>query len=182
MIDLITAKQQLSVETDDWDSLLSIHLASAKTTVEKQTSKFLTSQNVTQTVAGFPVSSGPILLWKGPVTAVVSIEYDDSNGNAQTLSSFRLVDGGDAKLAELLPAYGASWPQAQSAPGSVRIIYTAGYGDNEIPPNLDMAVLLLTGHFFANREAAIADSRAAAVILPIGVDTLLADYSPPGIA
>jgi len=42
-----------------------------------------------------------------------------------------------------------------------------------LPPAVEHAVLLLVGHFFANREAA---SNPAPVAIAIGVDRLIAPY------
>jgi hypothetical protein len=58
-----------------------------------------------------------IRLWSGPVTSILS-SMTMPNGVEQTLSSFRLVEGANAKL---LPAYGASWPATACGPGTVRI-------------------------------------------------------------
>lgn len=178
MIDLATAKAHLRVDTDDEDALIQAYINASIGAVQAYTDKLLTSQNVSQVVDGFPCSE-PIRLFRNPVTAIVSIKYDDPSGVEQTLTDFRLIEG---VVARLLPSYGARWPEARSEAGSVRITYTAGYGAEEIPPELDQAVLLLTGHYHANREAVIADMRAAAVELPLGIEMLLAPYAAPGIA
>jgi uncharacterized phiE125 gp8 family phage protein len=181
MIDLPTAKAHLRVDGSDEDGLVTVYLAAAIGAIEKATSKYLTSHDVTQKFAGFRDCDQALRLWYGPVTDFPgpTIAYDDVNGVEQSLTSFRLVEGVNALL---LPAYGAHWPQAKCAAGSVRVTYAAGYADNEVPPELDQAVLLLVGHYYANREAAIADTRAAAVELPLGVEALIAPYCAPGIA
>jgi uncharacterized phiE125 gp8 family phage protein len=179
MIDLDLAKAHLRIETDDENTIVQAYLSTAIAAVQTLTGKLLAERTASQALAGFPACDKPIRLFKGPATAVVSIDYDDPAGNAQTLSSFRLVEGA---MAQLLPAYGEHWPAASCAAGSVRIAYTAGYAADEVPPELDQAVLLLTAHYYANREAAIADNRAAAIELPLAVDMLLANYCAPGIA
>jgi uncharacterized phiE125 gp8 family phage protein len=178
MIDLLTARAHLHVSAGDEDALIGAYLNAARGAVEAATSKLLSSQNVVQRAAGFPCADKAIRLWKGPVTAIVSVKYDDSDGVEQTLASFRLVEGANAKL---LPAYGSSWPVAKAAEGSVRITYTAGYAADEIPPELDQAMLLLIGHFYANREAVVAGSAAQTAELPLGVEALIAPYRTPGI-
>ena len=183
MIDLTTAKQHLRVDTTDENGLIGAYLLAAQKAVETATSKPLTAVVVTQVVDGFPPCGRAIRLWKGPVadTPAPTIAYDDTNGVEQTLADFRLVDGA---MAQLLPAYGDQWPaDAQSAIGSVRVTYTAGYdGGSGVPPELDQAVLLLVGHYYHNREAAIGGDRAAAAELPLGVAMLIAPYCAPGIA
>jgi uncharacterized phiE125 gp8 family phage protein len=179
MIDLATAKAHLRVDTTGEDGLIGAYLAAAISAVEGAISKPLVARSVTQNVAGFPHDGRAIRLWYGPVSGAVTINYDDSSGVAQVLTDYRLVEGSNALL---LPAYGTCFPLAAFGAGSVRLIYAAGYAAGEVPPALDHAVLLLIAHFYANREAAIADVRAAAVELPLGVDMLLAPYRPIGIA
>lgn len=176
-IDLATAKSHLRVDTADQDALITVYLAAAKTAVERATGKLLTPRSVKQTVAGFPGADTPIRLWYGPVSGAVSIAYDDSAGAAQTLASYRLVEGSNAQL---LPAFGKTWPAVAEGPGTVRLTYTAGYVSAELPAELDQAVLLLTAHFYANREAATVGDSAAE--LPLGVESLVSKYRPMGIA
>lgn len=182
MIDLATAKAHLRVDGGDEDALIQAYLSAAIGAVQKATAKLLSAAAVTQTVDGFPLCGKPIRLWKGPVAASPApvIKYDDPDGVEQTLASFRLVEGA---VAQLLPAYGTAWPATAIGAGSVRVAYTAGYdGGAGVPPELDQAVLLLTGHYYENREAVNSGATAAAVELPLGVQDLLAPYSVPGIA
>lgn len=176
MIDLATAKQHLRVETADEDALIGVYLGAAKAAVETSTSRILEARIVTQTVAGFAGADSPIRLWWGPVSGAVTIAYDDSNGVTQALADYRLVEGPSARV---LPAYGEIWPVAQAGPGTVRLSYTAGYAVNEVPPELDQAVLLLTAHFYANREAVVAGAGASE--MPVGVEAILSRYRPVGI-
>jgi uncharacterized phiE125 gp8 family phage protein len=180
MIDLDTAKAHLKVEDSTEDTLIGAYLSAAKAFVESGTSKFFEPTAVVQVEDGFPRSSSgdkPIRLWTGPVDgAVVSIEYDDGNGDAQTLSSFRLVEGSNAKI---LPAYGETWPATIGGQATVRVTYLAGYADGEVPAALDQAVLMLTAHYYANREAVNSGPAAAAVELPLAVDMLLAPFRTP---
>jgi hypothetical protein len=191
-ISLATAKVAQRIDTDDEDALLSGLLRAAIGYVERATGKNLTAKIETQIGNGFPggaycspsmVGNGlgrqAIRLWKGPASEILSIKYDDSDGAEQTLSSFRLVEGANAKL---LPAFGASWPVTAIGSGTVRLTYIAGYDPAELPPELTHAALMLFGHWYANREAVIASDRAAAVELPLGVQALLEPYRAPGIA
>ena len=177
-IDLATAKAHLRVEHTDEDTLIGAYLSAAQGAVESATGKLLTSQTVEQLLAAFPGSDGPIRLWKGPVTAIVSIAYDDGNGDEQPLADFRLVEGINAKL---LPAYGDSWPAAYGAAGSVRVSYTAGYAADEVPPELDQAVLMLVAHYYLNREAVAVGGNTIPHELPLAVASLISPYRPAGL-
>jgi uncharacterized phiE125 gp8 family phage protein len=189
-IDLATAKAAQRIEDDSEDALLAGFLRAAIGAVEARTGKNLTQKVVTQVVNGFPCGSyagGPahygthagIRLWKGPVSSILEVAYDDGNGVEQALTSFRLVEGANARL---LPAYGEVFPVTAFGPGTVRLSYIAGYEPAELPPELTQAAILLFGHYNANREAVIASDRAAAVELPLGVEMLIAPYCAPGIA
>jgi uncharacterized phiE125 gp8 family phage protein len=187
-VSLAYAKAQQKIDTSDEDEVLAGFLRAAIRYVEKVTGKKLTPKIVKQTLDGFPggrcyaASPRPIRLLAGPASEILSIDYDDPAGVEQTLTSFRLVEGGDADNGQLLPAYGESWPATASGPATVRLTSIAGYDPTELPPELVQAAVLLFGHFNANREAVLADMRAAAVELPLGVAMLIANYCTPGIA
>lgn len=180
MIDLATAKAHLRVSAAAEDALITLYLSSAKAAIESATAKLLTAQTVIQKAEGFPCGDRAIRLFKGPVSAIVSVKYDDVNGVEQTLTDFRLIEGVNAKL---LPAYASSWPVAKAAEGSVRITYTAGYATNGVPPEIDQAVLYLVAHFYSNREAvAVSSGGGTAVELPLAIEMLMAPHRSAGIA
>lgn len=193
VISLAEAKAAQRIEDDSEDVLLAGLLRAAIGYVERATGKNLTAKIETQIVNGFPggaycspsmggnsFARDAIRLWKGPASEILSIKYDDSDGAEQTLSSFRLVEGPNAKL---LPAYGAAWPVTAVGPGTVRLTYIAGYDPAELPPELIQAALMLFGHFYANREAvAVSERSGSAIEVPFGVDMLTAPYCAPGIA
>jgi hypothetical protein len=194
-VSLATAKLAQKIDASDEDVLLTGFLRAAVGQVEAATAKNLSPKIVTQTIDGFPGSGAAtnrcspyagnagsnqqaIRLWSGPVTSILSVKYDDASGVEQTLSSFRLVEGANAKL---LPAYGATWPVTAEGPSTVRITLVAGYDVGLLPPELELATILLFGHFNANREAVVAGSAAQAAELPLGVEALIAPYRSPGI-
>jgi uncharacterized phiE125 gp8 family phage protein len=85
-----------------------------------------------------------------PIRSVVSIAYDDVLGAPQTLAGdrWRLKSGAVA------PARGLSWPAVECAPGSVRIRYEAGYGEDgapeyaTVPVEAIRAVTLMAGYLY----------------------------------
>lgn len=192
-IALATAKAQQRITDDSEDALLAGMLRAAVRQVETVTGKKLRSRVCRQQADGFPASAlahtnpaaiaGGIRLYCGPVSEILSVEYDDGDGVAQTLTDFRLVEGSDASPARLLPAYGSSWPVTACGAGAVRVSYVAGYDPTELPPELVQAALLLFGHFNANREAvAVAAGSATVAELPLGLEWLVGPYRFCGIA
>lgn len=182
-VDLATAKAAQRIDGTDQDSLLAGFLRAAIGAVEAATGKNLTQKVETQVIDRFPANgSGAVRLFKGPVSSATEIAYDAADGVEQVLGDFRLVDGGQSSPSRLLPAYSALWPTTASGEGAVRLTYVAGYEPAALPPELVQAVILLFGHYNANREAVIASNAAAAVELPLGVKALIDPYRAIGIA
>lgn len=176
VISLATAKAHQRIEGDEEDALLAGFLRAAVRAVETATGKRLRPTIERQVLSGF--CGRGLRLFKGPVSEILSVEYDDADGVAQELASFRLVEGSRALL---LPAFGEAFPLAAEGPGTVRVAYVAGYDPTELPDELVQAALLLFGHFNANREAVVIGSTAPAE-LPLGVQYLIDAYRSPGIA
>lgn len=197
VVSVASMKAWLRVDADDAseDGLISELIADAVDMVEGAISKNLTPKIETQTVDGFGFPAGvpqpfqpwpaggfaqqAIRLYKGPVSQVISIAYDDPQGVEQALTSFRLVEGVAARL---LPAAGALWPLALAGAGTVRIAYLAGFAPGERPRKLERAVRMLVAHWYQNREAVVSGDRAAAVELPLAVSDILDMHRSPGIA
>jgi uncharacterized phiE125 gp8 family phage protein len=169
-VSLATAKAAQKIEQNTEDVLLSGYLRAAIGHIERITGRNLTGKVEVQTLDGFPRSAWtaraafdwqerPIRLQKAPVSEILTIDYDDTDGVQQSLLSFRLIDGAPARI---LPAYGECWPVANAAAGSVRITYVAGYDPAALPPDLVHAVIVLFGHFNSNREAMAIDDGALA--------------------
>lgn len=106
----------------------------------------------------------------GPVSALTSVKYLDAAGDEQTVPAEIYYSAGD----NLYLGYGQTWPSPRGDAECVRIRYVAGWAAEDTPAPLKAAVLLLVGHWYANREAvAVGDATAP---LPLAVDALLAPY------
>jgi uncharacterized phiE125 gp8 family phage protein len=110
-----------------------------------------------------------------PVTAIVSVKYDDPSGAEQTLdpSAYRLDATGT-----LVCAFGGSWPSVRSDFGAIRVRYRAGY--EEAPASIKAAVLLMVSHLFNNRDA-VTTTAAQPATLPLGVEFLLNPHRVIGV-
>lgn len=160
MVTLDLAKQHLRVDHNEEDALIGQYLAAAVSWVENHTGKLLTRRTVTQDGRVF---SSYLPLHYGPAPSDVTVDYTDADDAPQTIADARLV--GD----RLYPA--ATWPTVtQNSP--VTINYTAGYTDT--PADLDSAVLLLCGHFYANREAVVVGQASGP--LEMAVESLCRPY------
>lgn len=172
------AKANLRVTTEDEDPLIAGLIVSARTYVEGQTGLVLTQRTLTETTAEL---GRWIELQSWPVTAVTAIRYpvagvmtDLADGSWQTNFNRRPV--------RLLPATwgwgltgGYRLPDRPSLP--VEIDVSAGYASPaDVPAPIKQAMHLLIGHWYGNRSAVESGLRAAAIEVPMGVDSLLAPY------
>lgn len=106
----------------------------------------------------------------GPVSAVTSIGYADSNGDDATVDDWR-VDY-DSEPCRVWPARDQAWPAVTYEPGAVKVVFVTGYP--ACPKDLKHAVLLIVGHLYDHREAVTADIKAEE--LPMGVQSILERY------
>jgi uncharacterized phiE125 gp8 family phage protein len=159
-VSLPLAKQHLRVDHDDENALITAYLAAAVAWVENYTGKKLTRGAVTQEESAFGCY---ITLFRGPAPASVTVAYTDSDGAGQTIADGLVVKN------RLYP--NETWPSiATNTP--ITVTYTAGY--TLTPSDLDNAVLLLVGHWYANREAVNVGNIVAE--LPFAVEALCRPY------
>lgn len=149
-VNLTLAKQHLRLDTTDEDTLVTAYLAAAKAWVENYTEQRLTRGQVTQTESDF---GGYIDLTYGPDPEDVSVAYTDTDGNQQTVSPIIV------SLRRIYPLN--AWPSTANGT-EIIVTYTAGF--EETPGDLDAAVLLLIGDFYANREAGTATPAVSAAV------------------
>lgn len=91
----------------------------------------------------------PIVLPKGPVTAVASIKYDDPAGAEQTLPpETYAVDLVSDPQCIVLNA-GQSWPVVAATPNPVRVEFTTGY--ETLPKRMKTGVLMTVASLYDDR-------------------------------
>lgn len=96
---------------------------------------------------------------------------DEVSDNAIDEDLYAVDDFSDL-LAVISPV--SSWPTLATG-NTVRVRYRAGFGDEseafgQVPGTIRAAMLLLVGHWYANREA-VGDAQMASI--PLGVESLL---------
>lgn len=112
-----------------------------------------------------------------PDVAEHVVTYRDADGNEATLSSdhYDLIEDSTSAVLLYRDAFAAPTLYGDTVqPISVR--YTAGYGAEaaDVPQAIRVALLLLIGHWYENREAVITGTIASE--LPMAVDALIAPY------
>lgn len=161
-ITLAEAKTQCRVTTADHDDNLNQLIAAATTRIENEAGISLIAQTWQLSLDYF---SNSIDLSRGPVASVTSVQYYDTAGTLQTVSSadYTVDLSGDPQ--RIVINADASWPATQDRINAVVVTYVAGYAI--LPTDIKHACLLLVGHWFEDAEG---------VGLPPAVSHLLAHY------
>lgn len=160
-------KAQSRIESTDEDTYLAVLIAAARAHVESMCGIAVITQTRVVKCDGFDdFDRLPI----GPVASIASITYVDTDGNTQTLATSVYELRSDGLSASIVLKSGQSWPTIQT--GS-RITVTAVCGTAAAPAEIKQAMLLMTAHWYMNREAVAQDNLAP---LPLAVDALLANW------
>lgn len=104
----------------------------------------------------------------GPVSAVDSIKYYDTNDVLQTLAATNYEVITDNTVSSVVKAYNVTWPTLDERKRAVQITYTAGWGTSDTIPfpvksAIRRAMLLLASHFYRNPSATYGEPRAVVV-------------------
>jgi uncharacterized phiE125 gp8 family phage protein len=160
------------------DLMIEIYISAAREWVESYTGVAMCPQTLELSLDAFPASTDPeIEITRGPVRAITSVKYADESQVERTLSEDAYALDTFSDRIWLLPAAESEWPTAGAFANAVKIRYEAGYDipggspqDNPLPRAAKVAMLLLVGHLYRNREATI--ERALAEV-PLGVCSFL---------
>lgn len=111
-----------------------------------------------------------------PLQDVTSITYVDETGQTQTLASntYHVIEDATAP-AQIVLAYGESWPATRRQAEAVTVTFTAGYGDTpaDVPAPIRAAGLLMVADMYEHREAQVA---GVSIADNVTVQRLLAPY------
>ena len=170
-ITLAEAKLHLKIETavTEDDALIGDIITVARRKVEKDTNRKLVPTVFILYEDCFP---DYFELWKLPVTAISSVQYIDSDGATQTVSSDTYVTDIVSEPARIALDDSNSWPTPATRINSVLVNFTGGYATAaDAPEPLKQAMLLLIGQFYENREQDIVGRQVNT--LPTGYDFLV---------
>lgn len=167
-ISLELAWTQLALDTDGsppesaFDTWLeAVGLPAAREAAENFTGRAFGVKTYRMRAATFPSSiTIPIV----PLRSV-EISYLDADSTLQTLGSgdFEIDDTG--VLPVLTPT--VAWPATDGSAGAVTVTFEVGYTPDAVPRQALLAMLLILGHAFKNREA-VTDREL--FTLPLGAD------------
>lgn len=144
-VSLARAKGHLHVDWDDVDNdaRIAALLRGAVAAVEGYTGRALSPRALVQRFGGFADRQGceRLTLYHDPVIEIVSVDYVDEAGAAQTLAEadYRSVEG---EPWSLIPPIDDSFPATEAKRSdAVTVRYMAGYLAGECPADLQIAVL-----------------------------------------
>lgn len=175
-VSLQEAKAHCRVDAAEDDGILVSYLLAARSHLETLTGRVFAPQTLEFSTNSFQNADGEdvISLPVAPVRSVTSIAYIDQAGNAQTLSGAAYEANLSKEPVKLEPAYNGSFPTARDTYNAVTVRFEAGYPLGNLPEPLRVAILLLVGHWYANREAVTTAQNP--VSIPFGVDALIANW------
>ena len=152
------------------DKILSGFLRAALTAIESRTNKVLIARSFRMQLTEWQPDKAQTFPL-APVSQIISVQLLDANDVSSTLSPavYRLKQ--DTTRPSLVPA-SATLPSVGSG-GSVQIDFVAGYGGwTDVPPDLRQAVMMLTAHFYENRN----ETHLGQGCMPFGVTALIERY------
>jgi uncharacterized phiE125 gp8 family phage protein len=184
-VTLAEAKAHLRIDSTDEDTLVGYLVAAAREYIEEQTRLSLVATRWRYRLEGFPEDNGDIELPRRPMILSTNANKSLSSPvvrywQGTEVEEIFLLDQTDG---DFLAATGTPptvrlynawfWPFLTTwRPLPVEIEYTAGYGvdGTNVPRPLKLAILLLVGHWYMNREAA---SNEAGLPIPFSVENIL---------
>lgn len=181
-VTLAEAKEHCRIDTDDDDTYVSSLIALSRSVVEDRLDRTIMTTVWEARYDHFPLWE--LVLPRPPLRSSntngfleVTVTYRDEGGtNRQMLSSNADFQVDDKSVpGRIYPNYAAVWPAVRGDENSVTVKWTAGAESNEpqLEPVCKHAILLLIGHYYANREPAAAGWTSQTTPLPYTFEMLM---------
>lgn len=154
------------------DDLISALITAAREYCEGFTGRALATQTLEAYPQRFPCAD-EIELPRPPLQSVTSVKYTDSDGDETTMTEDTdyIVDT-DSTVGRIVLPYAETWPTATLyTVNPIKVRYVAGY--ETIPRSIKQAMLLLIGHWYANREAVLVGQGTMSKEIEFAVKALL---------
>lgn len=178
-VSLTEAKAHLRVDSDDENTLISALVQAATDHVDGY-GGILGRCLVTQTWRqDFDQFSQKLYL---PMLAasVTSVVYVDDYGGSTTVgaANYELLNWHGGSYVRFIDDY--PFPSGLAEAAAVRVTFTSGFGAAaDVPAAIKAAMLLMIGHWYANREAINVGNIVSE--LPLGAMSLLEPYRHVGV-
>lgn len=147
------AKTHLAVDDSYYDTFIGSLVSAATGHVEGLTNRQIMSATYDLKVDRFPGGRNRLFIPKGQLSSVTSVTYTDTSGDSQTFAASDYSVITDQEPGFIEPVFDKVWPVARTQAESVTVRFVAGYASaSDVPDGLKQAILLVVGHWFANRE------------------------------
>lgn len=126
----------------------------------------------------YSIPGHAILLEKGTVQRVDSIQYTAMDGSTQTMPAADYAVELSSQPGRITPVFGKIWPITLPQIGAVRVNYTAGYGDTaeSVPEGIRQWILMRVNSLYGPaRDGVIIEPRVTVQSVPF-IDGLLDPY------
>jgi len=167
-VTLAEAKLHCRVDGSTEDSLLTALITAGREYCEALTGCTLISTSWRLELSRFPDAGGDIIIPRSAVAAISSMTYIADDASTVTMTSgtdFRLVTGlAVARIRKPVATATEAWPITLPIEDAVRVTFTAG---TTVPTAAKQAILLLVGHWYANREAEVVGSSTNSLNLTV---------------
>lgn len=165
---LTLVKSQVRIDVEDDDEWLDRAVTAALRQVEADTNRAVSRVSYEMTFDGFPCERlFPVA--RAPLVSVDGLWSTDDDGTETAFSSSNYIQDTNSTPGRLILTPSANWPTNVRRYQGGRVRWTAGpaeIGDRDL-----WAVLLLVGHWNANREAVVVGQTP--LPLPLGYDACL---------
>lgn len=194
-VSLAEAKAHCRIDSTDDDGLLAGYILAARKYCEGDTRRaFLTqtwdytidyqwpyiNKGVTfangQTYYGSPYQYHQIILPFGNLQSVTSVTYIDQDGATQTLDTSQYTVKSDETSGLINENYGITWPYTRYVIGAITVRFVAGWLPAQFPDDLRMAMLMLIGTWYENRESVVLGRSEVPTVLPMATEAILSSY------
>jgi hypothetical protein len=185
----IEVRRRLRIDDTEDEEDVKRLIRAATLHAEKMLNRSLLTRTLRYTLSGFYAQRMPdpttsrsstknfrtddVYLPFSPVASVTSVQYLNESATLTTLPSANYELDTNGHFGAIRPAYGYDWPETLDHPSAVRITYVAGGTASALESDLILALMLLIGHWYLNREAT---AMMTINDLPIGVQSLLAPW------
>ena len=161
-ISLDQAKSHAKIETNEDDELIITLIEAVRTWAEDTLNRALISQTWTYIIEDF---ADKIPLPRGPAISITQIDYIDTDGNSQTLSSSIYeadVNGIDGFVRR---SFNQVWPSTRDVYNAITITYVVGFGSTSIaiPKPIIQGMLVMIADLYEHRETYVQGMTIVAV-------------------
>ena len=174
-ITLSEAKAHLRVDTNTEDALIQSLILASRLHIEAALDIALITQTWRLHLDRWPRARS-LNLPLSPVQSLTAVRVFDGDDDNETVSNAAFILDGTANPARLVLSGSRSLPVPGRAANGIEIDFVAGYGDepSDVPQPIRQALLLLTAHWYENREPV--EIGATATVIPGSVSALLSIY------